>query len=231
MTPSGRFQPGFSMLELVIGLFIFGVGMLALASLQGQLIRSQADASVRSVATNIAEEQIEFLHGFGLIDNNPDNQIPAYTDIVDRTFSVSRGNVDYVVAVQVVDYYYDILTDRFVTTNPENLAVSDFKDATINVSWGETPGFRISDSQAVSATDLGTGSIELTSVISSVTTQGAAAHRHRKKMKRVYRMLHTHRVQTRISFRCSWVKPASRSRPHLFRVYTEPMRRLKPVLM
>jgi len=162
------------MLELVIGLFIFAVGMLSLASLQGQLIRSQADASVRSVATNIAEEQVEFLHGFGLIDNNPDNLIPAYTDIVDRSFTVTRGNVNFLVDVQITDYYYNLSTDRFSTTNSETLKVSDFKDATINVSWGETPGFRISESQSISATDMGTGAIELTSVISSVTTQGSA---------------------------------------------------------
>ena len=72
-----RKQTGFNLLELVIGLFIFGVGMLALASLQGQLIRSQADAAVRSVATNIAEEQIEYFHGFGLIDSDPDISIAS----------------------------------------------------------------------------------------------------------------------------------------------------------
>jgi prepilin-type N-terminal cleavage/methylation domain-containing protein len=167
-------QQGFSLLELVIGLFIFSTGMLALASLQGQLTRSQADAAVRSVATNIAEEQIELVRGFGLIDNEPDNSIPAYEDIQDRTFTVSRGSVDYVVSIEVEDYYYDLPTDGFSTLNPEELKVSDFKDATVNVSWGETPGFRISDSQSISAEDIGTGSIGLTATISSVTTQAAA---------------------------------------------------------
>ena len=166
-------QLGFSLLELVIGLFIFAVGMLALASLQGQLTRSQADATVRSVATNIAEEEIELLRGFGRIDTDPNNLIPAYADIQNRTSSVSRGGIDYVTVIQVTDYYYDVTTDRFSTTNPEQLLVSDFKDVTINVSWGSTPGFRISDSQSISTTDIGSGSIRLTDVISSVTTQGA----------------------------------------------------------
>ena len=174
MKRTTAYQPGFSLLELVIGLFIFSTGMLALASLQGQLTRSQADAAVRSVATNIAEEQIELVRGFGLIDNDPDNSIPFYTDIQDRTFTVSRGNVDYVVSLQVEDYYYDLSTDQFSTANPDNLLVSDFKDTTINVSWGDTPGFLISDSQNISATDIGTGSIGLTATISSVTTQAAA---------------------------------------------------------
>lgn len=167
-------EPGFSLLELVIGMFIFSVGMLALASLQGQFTRSQVDASVRSVATNIAEEQIEFIRGFGLIDNDPDNLIPAYEDIQNRTFTVTRGHLDYVVIMRVADYYYDPATDLFSTSNTGQLKVSDFKEATVNVSWGDTPGFRISDSQSASATDLGTGSIRLTAIISSVTTQGAA---------------------------------------------------------
>lgn len=174
MSPVIRKQPGFSLLELLIGILIFSVGMLALASLQGQLTRSQADATVRSVATNIAEEQIELLRGFGLIDNEPGNSIPAYTDINSGTFSVSRGNVNYAISTQVADYYYDVTTDLFSTSNPDQLKVSDFKDVTVHVTWAATADFHISESQSISATDLGSGSIELTAVISSVTTQGAA---------------------------------------------------------
>jgi len=165
---------GFSLLEVVIGLFIFSAGMLALASLQGQLTRSQADATVRSVATNIAEEQIELLRGFGLIENNPVNSIPAYSDIQDQSFTVTRGNMDYTVNIEVTDYYYDLPTDRFSTSNPENLQVSDFKEANVSVLWNDTPDFRISGSQSISATDIGSGGIRLSAVISSVTTQGSA---------------------------------------------------------
>jgi len=174
MKMSNLRQRGFSLLELVIGLFIFATGMLALASLQGQLTRSQVDAAVRSVATNIAEEQIELVRAFGLIENEPDNSIPAYSDIQDRTFTVSRGNLNYDVIIQVTDYYYDLSTDQFGTSNPDNLLVSDFKDATVNVSWGDTPGFRIAEGQNISAADIGTGGIQLTALISSVTTQAAA---------------------------------------------------------
>jgi len=172
--PVDRNQTGFSLLELVIGLFIFSIGMLSLASLQGQLTRSQADSAVRSVATNIAEEQIERLRGFGLIDVDPADIIPAYADIQDQTHTVTRGNISYTINIQVTDYYYDVITDRFTTANPESLKVSDFKDVTVDVSWGATADFRISDSQSISASDIGTGGIRLTGVVSSVTTQGAA---------------------------------------------------------
>jgi prepilin-type N-terminal cleavage/methylation domain-containing protein len=173
MKPYRQHQQGFSLLELVIGLFIFATGMLALASLQGQLTRSQADAAVRSVATNIAEEEIESMRGFGLIDDDPDSSIPAYSDIQDRSFTVSRGNMDYTVTIDVTDYYYDLVSDRFGTDNPDNLLVSDFKDVNINVSWGATPDFRISESQNISAVDIGTGNVQFNTLISSVTTQGS----------------------------------------------------------
>lgn len=174
MNPPVRNPKGFSLLELVIGMFIFAVGMLALASLQGQLTRSQVDAAVRSVATNIAEEQIELIRGFGLIEDDPANSIPAYEDIQTGSFTVSRGNVDYVVTQQVTEYYYDPVSGQFGTPNPEQLKVSDFKDVTVNVSWGATPGFRISAANEVTADEMGTGRIQLAAIISSVTTQGAA---------------------------------------------------------
>ena len=174
MKSDRKHQRGFSLLELVIGLFIFATGMLALASLQGQLTRSQADAAIRSVATNIAEEEIEMMRGFGLIDNNPGNSIPTYSDIHNRVFTATRGNMNYTVTINVTDYYYDLVTDQFGTANPENLLVSDLKDVRVNVSWGASPDFRISDSQSISATDIGSGDVQFTALISSITTQGSA---------------------------------------------------------
>jgi len=174
MKPYRKHPRGFSLLELVIGLFIFATGMLALASLQGQLTRSQADAAVRSVATNIAEEEIESMRGFGLIDDDPATSIPAYADIQDRTYTVTRGNIDYTVTIDVTDYYYDLATDHFGTDNPDDLLVSDFKDVGVTVAWGATPEFRISESQNISAVDIGSGNVQFTALISSITTQGSA---------------------------------------------------------
>lgn len=166
-------QRGFNLIEIAIGLFIFAVGMLALASLQGQLTRSQADASVRSVATNIAEEEIELLRAFGRLDADPLGVVPAYADIQDGSKVVSRGGIDFTVTTNVTDYYYDRATDRFGTANPENLLVSDFKEIALTVSWGEAPGFRVTETVDLTAGEIGTGDIRLTETVSSVTTQGA----------------------------------------------------------
>ena len=48
-------QSGYNLMEVVIGIFVFTVGMLALSSLQGALTRSMADAKARTAATNAAE--------------------------------------------------------------------------------------------------------------------------------------------------------------------------------
>lgn len=166
-------QHGFNLLEVVIGLAMFAIGLLAIASLQGNLTRSHADASVRTVATHIAEELIEDYRGFGLVETDPAGVIPAYQDIVNETRTISRGGVDYVAITQVTDYYYDLATDSFATANPEGLLVSDFKEVRVTVSWGAAPGFRVTEGVEVSANDIGTGRTALATVISSVSTQGS----------------------------------------------------------
>lgn len=166
-------QSGFNLLEVVIGLAMFAIGLLAIASLQGNLTRSHADASVRTVASHIAEELIEDYRGFGLIETDPAGVVPAYLDIVDQTTTISRGGIDYVAITQVDDYYYDLATDTFTTANPEGLLVSDFKEVTVTVSWGAAPGFQVTAGQEISANDMGTGRVELAAIISSVSTQGS----------------------------------------------------------
>ena len=54
-----RNSSGFTLIEVLIGILIFAVGMMALAKLQGNLARNSGDANARTVATNIAEEIIE----------------------------------------------------------------------------------------------------------------------------------------------------------------------------
>ena len=48
-------QGGFSILEVLIGIFIFAVGLLAISALQGALTRAMADSKVRTTAVNVAE--------------------------------------------------------------------------------------------------------------------------------------------------------------------------------
>lgn len=57
-------QKGFSLLEVLVAVVIFAVGLLAIASLQGSLLGSGADAKTRTVASNLAQDKVEELRAF-----------------------------------------------------------------------------------------------------------------------------------------------------------------------
>ena len=105
-----RKQNGFSILEVVIGIFIFVVGLLALAALQGALTRSMADSKLRTTAVNIADSFIERQRGFiQLVDPDPDAP-HTYEDIKTplNPYEEDVGGVTYTIDMQVKDYFYDL---------------------------------------------------------------------------------------------------------------------------
>jgi prepilin-type N-terminal cleavage/methylation domain-containing protein len=167
-------QKGFSLLEVVIAIAIFAIGMLALASLQGSLTRAATDANLRTIAANIAERTIEDLRGFGRIDVDPADLIPAYADIIDSAATdITDGNIVFSRSIEVTDYYYDLPNDNFTVTAPTGIAVSDFKLVEVTVSWGAGADFQIDDSQELTSAEIGSGEITLSAMVSSVSTQGA----------------------------------------------------------
>jgi len=117
---NSRHQHGFSILEIMIGIFIFVVGLLALSSLQGALTRAMADAKVRTTAANIAERTIEESRGFSRIESdtvNPKGWF-AYNDIVSADTTEVVNGVTYSIDLDVIDHYYNIAGDNFTTTAP-----------------------------------------------------------------------------------------------------------------
>jgi prepilin-type N-terminal cleavage/methylation domain-containing protein len=168
-------QRGFSLLEVVIAIAIFAIGMLALASLQGSLTRSSADANLRTTAANIAERTIEDLRAFGRIDVDPAGVIPAYADIANEAATtVTDGGIDFTRTITVTPYYYVLADDNFSTAAPAGVVVSDFKLVEVNVAWGAVTNFQLDKSQSLTSADIGTGDITLSAIVSSSTTQGSA---------------------------------------------------------
>lgn len=180
-------ERGFSLLEVVIAIGIFAIGMLALASLQGSLTRSSADANLRMVAANIAERTLEDLRAFSRIDVDPAGLEKAYGDIQGPASDiVTDGGISFRRTINVSDYFFVKEQDNFLST--EELAeagidlgvsVSDFKLVDVNVSWGvlstDNAGFQLDESQnTLSSDDLGSGDITVSSMISSITTRGSA---------------------------------------------------------
>lgn len=56
-------QQGVVLLEALIAILIFSFGILALAGLQGAMIKNTTDANYRSEASNIAQQQLGIMWG------------------------------------------------------------------------------------------------------------------------------------------------------------------------
>ncbi|MEJ8568496.1 type IV pilus modification PilV family protein [Elongatibacter sediminis] len=166
-------QTGMTLLEVLVGITVFAVGILALTQLQGGLARSAAESNTRTVAINIAEEAIETNRGFSRITQDPDGLEYAYLDIETRQYTVTRGGITYSVDLQVTDYWYDRAAESFTTTEPLVAAVSDFKLMRINVGWGDGPEFMIDKSKSTQGR-LGSDGVVMSEVISSITSAADA---------------------------------------------------------
>lgn len=169
----GRHAHGMTLLEVLVGIAIFAIGMLALTQLQGGLARSAGDAATRTVAINIAEEVIERQRGFSRITKDPDGIERAYLDIEPMQYTVTRAGLEYAVNVQVTDYWYDRSSQRFTTTEPLVVAVSDFKLVRVGVSTGDGPEFMI-DAMNTTQGRLGSDGVLLSEIVSSITSAADA---------------------------------------------------------
>jgi type IV pilus assembly protein PilV len=132
---------GFTLIEVLIGIVIFALGMLALAQLQGSLARNSTDSNARTVAANIAEETIEAARRFSQISSDGTNA--AYNDIVDGTATITRGGNSYTVTTNETGYYYN--NGTFTTTAPTGAARSDMKLVEVTVTWNDSQEFQVDE--------------------------------------------------------------------------------------
>ncbi|MDX1698741.1 MAG: hypothetical protein R3308_10665, partial [Thiohalobacterales bacterium] len=146
---------------------------------QGALTRSSAEANARTVAHNLVEEIIEDRRGFGLMGSDGSG-MPAYLDIADNSYTLTRGGLAFSITEEVTDYYYDRVNhstvDDFSTTNELDKFYSDMKVLTVTVAWGSTgtPDFVIDEDSSISAADIGSGEISVSTVVKSSTSQASA---------------------------------------------------------
>ncbi len=161
----------FSLMEVLVGIAIFAIGMLALASMQGSLTRATAEAKVRTEAVNIAEEFIEEQRGFVQLTSTAGTF--AYADIIDQTQTVTRNNVTYTVTQDVTDYFYDLLSDAFTTTAPTGYTVPNYKTVSVTVGWADGRNFIVNEGNEKTSTSLGGGEIQVTGTIAHVSIAAA----------------------------------------------------------
>jgi type IV pilus modification protein PilV len=152
---------GFTLVEVLVGILVFAVGMMALAALQTNLAKNSTDSNARTVAINIGEEVIESVRSFRQITSDGTNQ--AFNDIVNGERSVRREGYDYTVTSNVTDYYINPADGTVSTDVPAGMLRPDLKMLEMVVSWDPAP-----DTSA--AGRLGSGSVTLTEMISSITS-------------------------------------------------------------
>ena len=162
-----RNSGGYTLIEVLIGILIFAVGMMALAQLQGNLAQNSGDANARTVATNIAEGVIEQARSFSVIDSNGTDY--AYGDITGGSQTVEKSGSQFLVTTVVTDYFYQS-NGTFSTTAPSGVPVSDFKKLEITVTWNDSENGRefYVDKENTTTGGLGSGSITLTELVSSI---------------------------------------------------------------
>lgn len=140
---------GFSLIEVMLAVLVLSVGILGVSKLQGQLIRSGAEANQRSVASNLIQQKSDDLRRFvNLTTSNID--IPdvwantlsptslAFVHIASNEGGLiapgnhTVGNVNYDLQWQVKDYIY-AGNDSIAIETPA--ALPSFKMVHIVVSW------------------------------------------------------------------------------------------------
>jgi prepilin-type N-terminal cleavage/methylation domain-containing protein len=162
---------GFSLLEILLAIVIFVVGMLALAHLQTNLTRSAVDSNARTVAASVAEEILEELRGFQRISTDPNGTVFAFADI-DSAFiagTVPRGGINYVVTGDVKGYDFNTDKTAVIETDPAVAGVLyDFKTIELTVTWNNNQEFLIDEGTTISNTAMDSGRIVLKDVIHSI---------------------------------------------------------------
>lgn len=127
-------QKGASLVEVLVAVIVFAIGLLAIAALQGKLVRGGADAKTRTVAANLAEQQLEQFRSFTTSAQytsiSPLSQGSAITDTV--------SGVQYSVWWDVDDYHFPDSGGAAVL-GADAAGNSDFKMVRIHVGWSE-PG-------------------------------------------------------------------------------------------
>jgi type IV pilus modification protein PilV len=139
-----RHARGFSLLEVLVAIVILSIGLLALAILQLNLIRSSTDAKAQSVALALAKEQIESLRAF------PD--WPSYIALTDSTSTNADFGTEYTITTTIdrfalvdddPDFFQkednDTASDADMTAGGY-IVGRDFKRASVEVTWTDAAG-------------------------------------------------------------------------------------------
>jgi type IV pilus modification protein PilV len=141
-----RRNQGFTLMEILIALLIISIGLAALANLQGKLTRYSAVAKQRTLAMNLAEQQIETMQSFytmgGTGADACSTEQTGFDDLTDCTAgsTVNVGDLQFTLTWSVENYTQgaDGTTSAYVASGTHSRP--DLKKVAVTVSWTDGQG-------------------------------------------------------------------------------------------
>ncbi|HPF73454.1 MAG TPA: type IV pilus modification protein PilV [Xanthomonadaceae bacterium] len=165
---SFRTRRGFSLIEVLVAVVILSVGLLALAALQINIVRSSADAKSRSTALSLAQEKLEQAREFRSRGSDQIN-CPATTAATwperyscvgpsPAPETMTVGGTTFSRTWTVGRYVFDSVNGSFASTGVGTAdtalatglrAGTEFKRVDVTVAWTDAEG----DNRLVTVTD------------------------------------------------------------------------------
>lgn len=133
-------QSGVGLIEVLIAIIVFAVGLLAIAQFQGSLVKSSSNAKARTVATHLAEDVIEQMRAFQSLNADEDPAEDRFSGIGSNPDgeNVTLSGVEFHRSWVVEDYYYDRdnpAAGASTTVPSPEPAYPDFKLVRVTVDW------------------------------------------------------------------------------------------------
>lgn len=148
---------GVGLIEVLISVLIFALGLASLLKMQGLLLKASGLAQARSAAVEIAEAKIEDLRSFTAyqsspaattdftsIANNAGGALVATgancTDDSTTARTLTVGSTSFSRNWCVTNYYYTSAIPAVLTTTPPTGALIAQKAITVRVGWSDSDG-------------------------------------------------------------------------------------------
>ncbi|UTW11115.1 prepilin-type N-terminal cleavage/methylation domain-containing protein [Marinobacterium rhizophilum] len=140
---------GFTLIEVLISLIVAVIGIVAILQLQGVFLSTASDSQQRALATAVAEKKLEELRGFDSIATTS-SSLSSF-DAIDSgtgTETVTAGSTDYTFDLAWTVTPYAVSSG---TVSLASAANAQFKNVTLNVSWGTGAANSLSLSSVIGA--------------------------------------------------------------------------------
>lgn len=174
-------QRGFSLIDVLIAAVVLSVGLLALAVLQGQLVRNSSATRSQTQAMALAQEKLEQYRAFKTATGATNSYasivpIPSSSAETIATVGGTAAANTYTRTVGVERYILSMSTGKFVSADPTDLTTNpitpnEFKVVTVTVGW--TDSFGTPSSTQIKDV------ISVASPTDSVNTLAASGNSHR----------------------------------------------------